>query len=146
LPRDHAAARACVLLRVADYRAALPELQRAIEKDPVDPYWRLYRLTALRRLGCASPPSAVPATDAWPGPLLGLFDGRLPPSETLGRADNSARRAETLFQLGIKAYARDREEARQCWAQVIAVASPDTIEYAAASHELHRFGMSSPRL
>src|SRR6266702_2140284 len=51
LPPEQASARACVSLRMADYEAALPSLQRALEKEPGDPYWLLYRLTSLHRLG-----------------------------------------------------------------------------------------------
>ena len=40
LPPEQASARACVSLRMADYEAALPSLQRALEKEPGDPYWR----------------------------------------------------------------------------------------------------------
>ena len=80
LPLERASARACVLLRLADYEAALPELQRALEKEPADPYWQLYRLTSLHRLGrtagsrlrwrgcrCLARPTARPACGATVG-------------------------------------------------------------------------------
>src|SRR5207344_2643813 len=51
MPPERASARACVLLRLADYEAALLELQRALDKEPADPYWQIYRLTSLHRLG-----------------------------------------------------------------------------------------------
>src|SRR5258707_4172667 len=70
LPPEQASARACVSLRMADYEAALPSLQRALEKEPGDPYWTLYRLTSLHRLGRPAPPP-TPHGDAkhsspWP--------------------------------------------------------------------------------
>ena len=118
LPLERAAARACVLLRLADYEAALPELQRALEKEPADPYWQLYRLTSLHRLGRSAgrPCFDSAVTDAWPGPLLALHAGQLSGDDALKRADNEGRRAEALFQLGVVAYPHDREEARRRWA------------------------------
>jgi Flp pilus assembly protein TadD len=132
-----AAARACVALRMADYEAALPELQRALEKEPGDPYWRLYRLTSLHRLGRPAEPEAT-ADDSWPGPLLALHAGRLSENDALARADNEGRRTETLFQLGVIAWPQDRAEARRRWEEVAAGTSPALIEHAAARHELAR--------
>ena len=96
LPPEQASARACVSLRMADYEAALPELQRALEKEPADPYWQLYRLTALHRLGrtAGQPGFDGAAADAWPGPLLALHAGQLSGDDALKRADNEGRRAE----------------------------------------------------
>ena len=121
LPPERASARACVLLRLADYEAALPELQRALEKEPADPYWRLYRLTSLHRLGrtAGQPGLEGLADDAWPGPLLALHAGQLSADDVLKRADNEGRRAEALFQLGIVAWPHDREEARRRWEEVV---------------------------
>lgn len=142
LPPERAAARACVSLRMADYEAALPLLQRALEKEPGDPYWRLYRLTSLRRLGrsVGQPELERMADVAWPGPLLALHAGHLSADEALTRADNQGRRAETLFQLGVIAWPRDRAEARRRWEEVAAEKSPALIEHAAARHELARAG------
>jgi tetratricopeptide (TPR) repeat protein len=142
LPPERASAGACVSLRMADYEAALPLLQRALEKEPGDPYWRLYRLTSLHRLGrtAGQPGLEGMADDAWPGPLLALHAGRLSADDVLTRADNEGRRAEALFQLGIIAWPHDREEARRRWEEVSAGASPALIEHAAARHELARAG------
>jgi Flp pilus assembly protein TadD len=142
LPPESASARACVSLRMADYEAALPSLQRALEKEPGDPYWLLYRLTSLHRLGR---PAGLPglegmASGAWPGPLLALYAGQLSADDVLVRADNEGRRAETLFQLGVIAWPQDRAEARRRWEEVAAGASPALIEHAAARHELARTG------
>ena len=137
LPADRAAARACVALRMADYQAALPELERALEKEPADPYWRLYRLTALHRLGRAAG-IEVTAGGAWPGPVLALHAGRLSADEALQQADNAARRAEALFQLGVLACPRDPAEAQRRWEEVVSLAPPTLIEHAAARHELAR--------
>jgi tetratricopeptide (TPR) repeat protein len=142
LPPERASARACVSLRMADYEAALPALQLALEKEPGDPYWRLYHLTSLHRLGrtVGQPGLEGLADDAWPGPLLALHAGQLSADDVLTRADNEGRRAEALFQLGIIAWPHDREEARRRWEQVAAGASPALIEHAAARHELARTG------
>ena len=140
LPPESTSARACVSLRMADYEAALPSLQRALEKEPGDPYWLLYRLTSLHRLGrTAGQPEGI-ASDAWPGPLLALHAGQLSADDVLARADNEGRRAETLFQLGVIAWPQDRAEARRRWEEVAAGASPALIEHAAARHELARPG------
>jgi tetratricopeptide (TPR) repeat protein len=142
LPLERSSARACVLLRLADYEAALPELERALEKEPADPYWRLYRLTALHRTGRTTgrPCPDVPATDVWPGPLLALHAGQLSADDALKRADNQGRRAEALFQIGVIADPHDREEARCRWQEVVDKAPPAMIEHAAARHELARLG------
>jgi tetratricopeptide (TPR) repeat protein len=146
LPADGAPARACVALRLADYEAALRELERALEKVPADPYWRLYRLTTLHRLGradaqaIAEAGSEVGADSAWPGALLALHAGRLSAAQALQQADNAGRRCEALFQLGVLAWPRDRAEARRRWEEVVGVAPPALIEHAAARHELARPG------
>ena len=140
LRTEQASARACVSLRLADYEAALAELQRAIEKEPTDPYWRLYRLTALRRLGRTANPVDGTIGEGWPGPLLALHAGQLTADEALVRADNEGRRAEALFQLGIVAWPHDRAEARRRWQEVVDKAPPALIEHAAARHEVARLG------
>ena len=142
MPPERASARACVLLRLADYEAALLELQRALDKEPADPYWQIYRLTSLHRLGRTAarlhPDGA--AAGVWPGPLLALHAGQLTADDALNRADNEGRRAEALFQMGVVAYPHDRAEARRRWQQVVEEASPALIEHAAARHELARLG------
>jgi len=127
---------------MADYEAALPPLQRALEKEPGDPYWRLYRLTSLHRLGRTAGQLGLAgmAGDAWPGPLLALYAGQISADDVLTRADNEGRRAEALFQLGVIAWPQDREEARRRWGEVAAGTSPALIEHAAARHELARAG------
>ncbi len=126
----------------ADYEAALPPLQRALEKEPGDPYWRLYRLTSLHRLGRTAGQLGLAgmAGDAWPGPLLALHAGQMSADDVFTRADNEGRRAEALFQLGVIAWPQDREEARRRWGEVAAGTSPALIEHAAARHELARAG------
>jgi tetratricopeptide (TPR) repeat protein len=142
LPPEQASARACVSLRMADYKTALPELGRALEKEPGDPYWRLYRRTSLHRLGRATGHFGLEGTaaDPWPGPLLALQAGRLSADDVLARADNEGRRTEALFQLGVIAWPQDRAAARRRWEEVAAGASPTLIEHAAARHELARPG------
>lgn len=126
LPETQPAARACVALRLADYEAALPELERAIAKAPADPYWQLYRLTALKRLGRPLGDVAMPRKGvAWPGPLFDLLAGRATADAVLSAADTDNRRAEALFQMD-----RFKEVAER--------APPTMIEYAAARNELSR--------
>ena len=76
-------ARAYVALRLADYETALPEIERALAKVPNDPYWRLYRLAALRRLGGHPGPIDVPSGGDWPIPLIALHAGELDAEEVL---------------------------------------------------------------
>ncbi len=140
LPADRASARACVALRLADYEKALPELERALKKEPCDPYWELYRLTALRRLGRSETPANAPSIDAWPRPLVALYAGRLSADEVLARTDNREQQAEALFQLGVLALPDHPAEARKRFNEVVEKAPPSMIEYAAARHELARLG------
>ena len=133
------ASRACVALRLADYEKALPELERALEKEPRDPYWQLYRMTALRRLGRPLPES-LPASEIWPAPLLRLHVKTAPAKELLDQADTPQQKAEALFQLGVLALPDDPAEARRRFDEVVSNASPSMIEYAAARHELARLG------
>jgi tetratricopeptide (TPR) repeat protein len=142
LPLERTAARACVLLRLGDHAAALPEVRRAMEKEPSDPYWRLYHFTVMRLLdhtACYRDLEAV-GGECWPGPLLALHAGRLSVDETLKQADNAERRAEAMFQIGVACHERDPEEARRWWARVIEATVPSAIEHAAARHQLVHFG------
>lgn len=137
LPRERHDARACVALRMANYQMALDELEQARKTKPGDAYLYLYFLTSLRRLGRATRSGSAPM-EAWPGPLIALHHGELRADEVLQRADNPERRAETLFQLGIRAWDQDPAEAGRLWREAAEVAAPDTIEYAAARHEIER--------
>jgi tetratricopeptide (TPR) repeat protein len=125
LPERQAAARACVLLRLADWAGALPELERAIEANPQDPYWQLYRLTALRRLGQLGNAAAAPADGPWPAPLFALLAGKTNPEMVLAAATTEGRRIEALFQL-------------ERYKDVVETSPPALIEYAAARNELSR--------
>jgi tetratricopeptide (TPR) repeat protein len=136
LPPERASARACVALRLADYAATLPELVRALEKEPNDPYWHIYRLTALQRLGQPTSAACPQSLEDWPAPLAALHAGRLPEADVLQRAGNGERRAEALFQIGVLALPRDPARARHCWQLVVDQSAPTLIEHAAARHEL----------
>jgi tetratricopeptide (TPR) repeat protein len=142
LPRERHDARACVWLRLANYEMALDELAQAVERSRGDPYLHLYYLTAARRLGVPVQPG-FSAMDVWPGPLISLHEGKLGANEVLQRADTPERRAEALFQLGICAIGGDRDEACRSWRHVVETAGPDTIEYAAARHEIEKLGTVS---
>jgi tetratricopeptide (TPR) repeat protein len=138
LPATRILARACVALRLADYEMALPELEHTLAQGATDAYWRLYHLTALHRLGRPYPSIDATETEAWPSPLLALHAGRLSEDDVLRKADNDERRVEALFQLGVIAFHKNREEALRRWAAVVDRSRPDLIEYAAARHELAR--------
>lgn len=125
LPESQPAARACVALRLADYELALPELERAIKKAPDEAYWRLYRLTALKRLGRPAEGVEPPAGEAWPAPLFALLAGQAQPDAVLDAATNDCRRTEALFQM-------------EKFREVTERAAPTLIEYAAARNELTR--------
>jgi tetratricopeptide (TPR) repeat protein len=140
LPAQRASARACVALRLAAYAKALPELERALEKEPADPYWQLYRLTAMKRLGRPQEAIGKAAAETWPAPLLDLYAGRISPEEVLKQADTAERRAEALFQIAILAWPDDKAEARRRLSEIIERAAPSMIEYAAARHELAQLG------
>lgn len=138
LLRDRAAARACIALRMADYESALSQLESALAREPADPYWQLYLLSARRRLGLPVGTIDLRDADVWPGPLLALHAGRIAEDEVFKRADTDGRRAEAAFQVGILAFARDRAVAERSWREVVDRASPSLIEYAAARNELSR--------
>jgi tetratricopeptide (TPR) repeat protein len=140
LPKERASARACVALRLADYEQALPELERALEKEPCDPYWQLYRLAARHRLGHPTMPGNMSRHDSWPGPLFELYVEPPSAEAVLARADNGERAAEALFQLGALALPADPVEARRRFGEVVEKAPPSMIEHAAARHELARLG------
>jgi tetratricopeptide (TPR) repeat protein len=134
LPPDQPAARAAVAMRLGAWAEALPELERAIEKRPGDPYWPLYRLTALRRLGrpvdepvdkpVDGPVDGTSSSD-WPAPLFALHAGKATPETVLAAATTPGRRAEALFQL-------------ERFKPVVETAPPWMIEYAAARNALAR--------
>ena len=77
--------------------------------------------------------------EKWPAPLFAVLRGSLSADEVLRGADTPGRQAEAHFQLGVLAANQDdRERAVVHWQKVMAVGSPDLIEYAAARNELHR--------
>ena len=137
---NRASARACVALRLADYDAALVHLESALVKEPADPYWHLYHLTAQTRLGIALGTGGMQQLDDWPGSLLALHWGQKSEEEILARADTDCRRAEAHFQLGVMAFGRDRTSAVRHWTEVVERAAPSLIEHAAARNELSRLG------
>ena len=138
LSAGRTSARACIALRMADWASAVPELERALEKEPSDPYWNLYRLAARHRLGMPADVASIPSIDAWPGPLLTLYANRMTPAEVLKQADTEDRRAEAAFQLGLLAFDRDRKAAESYWKDLLEHSSPSLIEHAAARNELAR--------
>ncbi len=112
LPPGQASARACVALRLADYETALPELEKAVAAEPADPYWRLYRRTALSRLGHAS--------------------------ETGDLAPAGAHAAELEFQKAVAALAIDKKAAKAHFEQTIKTGPVWLVEVCAAHNELSR--------
>jgi tetratricopeptide (TPR) repeat protein len=140
MPAHRPSARACIALRLADYAVALPELERALLAEPGDPFWKLYRLTALRRLGRPETSGCPAKLDAWPAPLLALHSGLVSADEVLSLAATGERRTEALFQLAVIALPGDPREAVRRWRQVVTHSATAMIEYAAACHELARLG------
>lgn len=138
LLRDRPSARACVALRMADYQSALSQLESALAREPGDPYWQLYLLSARTRLGLPTGTVDVREADVWPGPLLALYAGRIAEDEVFKRADTDGRRTEAAFQVGLLAFAKDRAAAERRWREIVDRASPSMIEYAAARNELAR--------
>ena len=112
LPLGQASARACVAMRLADYARALPELEKAIATEPSEPYWQLYRQTALSRLGRAA--------DA----------ANLEPA--------GAHAAEIEFQKGVASLATDKAAAKAHFQQTIKAGPVWLVEVCAAHNELSR--------
>lgn len=135
-----ASARACVAMRLADYDLALRAFGEALQKEPLDPYWHLYRLSAQRRIGLTTSNdiASLVLGETWPAQLLGLHAGRVSEREVLKQADTASRQAEALFQLGVLAIGQDRKLAERHWREVVQRAEPSMIEYAAARNELSR--------
>lgn len=134
---DRPAACACLTLRLADYEAAIPQLEAASLADPRDPYWKLYLNTARIRTG-RPPVAAADALDGWPETLLALQAGAVTEESALAQADTTGRRAEALFQMAVLKSATDPAAARSRWQEVVEQGPHDLIEYAAARNELAR--------
>jgi tetratricopeptide (TPR) repeat protein len=132
------AASAYVAMRLADHEAALPHLETMVRNDRSDPYWTLYLRTASLRLGRPVPAAGDVDGESWVSSLLALQSREATETQVMARADSAARRAEALFQLGVAADARDRSAARTYWQQVVDIAQPTLVEYAAARNELAR--------
>lgn len=140
LQRGPASARACIALRMADYEMALPELEQALSREPLERYWSLYRMTARFRLGLPVVPDDLPGGSEWPGPLLDLHGGRASEVQVLSQARTDEQRAEALFQAGVVSFPSDRAHAAECWRQVLDLGAPSSIEHGAARNELARLG------
>ena len=90
----------------------LPELEKAIAKEPKDPYWQYYRQIALRRLA-----KSADAADLVPA---------------------GAPAAELEFQKGIAALSSDTEAAKKHFRQTIKLGPVSLVEACAAHNELSR--------
>lgn len=141
LPQASSAARACLAMRQGNYAAAFHEFELARAKEPANPYWLLYRLTAARLAGVPAEPVAGPCGNArWPAVLVAFHAGQAAEEALLAEADTPCRRAEARFQMGVLAVAGNPATARRHWREVVDRGSPALIEYAAASNELARLG------
>jgi tetratricopeptide (TPR) repeat protein len=140
LPRAQCAARACVALRLANYEVAFKEFGLALAKEPTNPYWLLYRLTAGRLIGAPPDPIILPAERQWPAPLVALRAGQATEQQVLAAAVSANRRVEALFQLGVVALAGSPAAARGYWSEIVERGAPSMIEFAAARNELVRLG------
>jgi tetratricopeptide (TPR) repeat protein len=140
LPQTSSAARACVAMRQGNYAVAFNEFELARVKEPANPYWLLYRLTAARLTGVPVAPVTLNADHRWPALLLACHTGQASEDAVLARSDTPCRRAEALFQLGVLAVGGNPAAARRHWREVVESGSPTLIEFAAASNELARLG------
>src|SRR5205814_9355793 len=70
LPQASSSARACVAMRQGNYGVAFGEFDLARAKEPANPYWLLYRLTAGRLAGVPAGPIVTGAADRWPAVLI----------------------------------------------------------------------------
>jgi tetratricopeptide (TPR) repeat protein len=140
LPQTSSAARACVAMRQGNYSAAFNEFELARVKEPANPYWLLYRLTAGRLAGVPSGPVLQVANDRWPGMLVAFHTGQMTEEALLAQANSPGRHAEARFQMGVLAVAGNPAAARRFWREVVDRGAPALIEYAAASNELARLG------
>ena len=138
LSPDRASARACIALRLGEYALALPELDLAIEREPKDPYWRLFRLTAGIRLGQTIDTEGAAVSGEWPALLVEFYSGRMSSGEILREAACPVQRVEALVHSAMLALSRDTGGARSVLQQTLDEAPPASIEYCAARHELAR--------
>jgi len=139
LPPERASARACVALRLGDYALARQEFDRALEQEPLEYYWRLYRYSVSCRIREPLVACAPADLGRWPGPLIELLAGRLTTDELMKLAVTETRRVEAHYQLGILALARNPEEARFHFQRVIDSKMVSLIEYCASCRELTRW-------
>ena len=140
LPQTSSAARACVAMRMGNYSAAFNEFGLAVAKEPNNPYWLLYRLTAARLAGAPTEPVTLAADDRWPTLLLAFRTGQATEEALLDRANSPTRHAEARFQMGVLAVDGNPAAARRYWREVVDQGPPALIEFAAASNELARLG------
>jgi tetratricopeptide (TPR) repeat protein len=140
LPQTRSAARACVAMRMANYSAAFNEFGVAVAKEPSNPYWLLYRLTAARLAGAPTEPVTLANDDRWPTLLLAFCTGQATEEALLNRANSPTRHAEARFQMGVVAVDGNPAAARRYWREVVDQGPPALIEFAAASNELARLG------
>ena len=140
LPQAQSSARACVAMRQGNYGAAFHEFELARTKEPANPYWLLYRLTAARLAGVPAQPVAVSAGDPWPAMLIAFQAGQATEEALFGHADTPCRATEARFQMGVFALAGNPAAARRHWREVVDGGAPALIEYAAARNELARLG------
>jgi tetratricopeptide (TPR) repeat protein len=140
LPQTSAAARACVAMRMGNYSAAFNEFGLAVAKEPSNPYWLLYRLTAARLAGAPTEPVTLPSDNRWPTLLLAFRTGQSTEEVLLDRANSPTRHAEARFQMGVLAVDGNPAAARRYWREVVDQGPPALIEFAAASNELARLG------
>jgi tetratricopeptide (TPR) repeat protein len=145
LPPTSSAARACVAMRQSNYGAAFHEFGLARAKEPRNPYWLLYGLTAARLAGVQTEPVARRDDKRWPMLLVAFHAGQVTEEVLLAQAGSPGRLAEARFQMGVLAAGGNPAAARRHWQEVVDHGAPALIEYAAASNELARLGAQPPR-
>lgn len=138
LSRGRPAPSAYLALRLADYEAALPDLEAALQAAPFDPYWKLYLHTAKARTGQPVQVREPAGKEGWPETLLALQAGAIDEEAVLAQANTPSRRAEALFQMAVRKSVVDPTAARSHWQEVVEKGPYDLVEYAAARNELAR--------
>jgi tetratricopeptide (TPR) repeat protein len=138
LSPERAAARACVALRLGEHALALAELDYAIEKEPKDPYWQVFRLSARTRLEKSIDIDDAAVSEEWPARLVALYAGHMSTAAILKAAACPEQRVEALYHSAVVALSHDPGNARLLLQQTLDEAPPTSIEYCAARHELAR--------
>lgn len=140
LSPTRSAARGCVAMRQGNHAAAFHEFELARAKEPGNPYWQLYRLTAARLAGLQAEPAVTVAQGGWPAVLIALHARGMSEETVLAQAGTPCRTVEAQFQLGVVALGSNPAAAQRHWRAAVDVGLVALIEHAAAANALARLG------